>query len=227
MRRLGVVTGLAFEAECLSGLDRTIDLQIRVAGASSERARQASEALIATGCDGLLSFGVAGGLDPALDAGALVVATNVIGPNGRRYGATSDRTDRLAARLGNNPGVHLGTIAGRDRPVAEPPMKAKLHAETGALAVDMESHEVAAAAIAAGLPFLAIRAVSDRADSRLPEWLSGTVRTDGSVRLLAVVGRLGLRPWEAWTLIGVGRANARAKTALRRAALLLGRELLA
>ncbi len=47
-----------------------------------------------------------------------------------------------------------------------PSCKAALHSETGAAAVDMESHIAAAYAAEAGLPFAALRVISDPAQSR-------------------------------------------------------------
>lgn len=224
MRRLGVVTGLAFEAQCLADLAREVDLHVRVSGADSRRAKSESDALIAAGCTALLSFGIAGGLDPALSPGALVVATSVIDPAGRRLPASADWSDRLAARLGD---ARRGAIAGTDIMITQPPLKRRLHIDTHALAVDMESHAVAHAATTAGIPFAVLRAIADHAETRLPQWLSGVVKPDGSIRPFAVAAQIVLKPWEIGTLIGLGRANTQATAALRRAVSLLGRELLA
>ena len=38
--------------------------------------------MVAHGASGLVSFGVAGGLDPSLGAGVVVIASSVIGPAG-------------------------------------------------------------------------------------------------------------------------------------------------
>ncbi len=46
--------------------------------------------------------------------------------------------------------------------------KAKLRAQSGAAAIDLESHIVAAAAARAGRPFLVLRAICDPADFALP-----------------------------------------------------------
>ena len=72
MERIGVITGLRSEAECLDVLAGPERPAAEVAGANTVRARARASALVSRGCRALLSFGVAGGLDPALRAGDLV-----------------------------------------------------------------------------------------------------------------------------------------------------------
>ena len=79
--RLGIVTGLAAEARiagCFQGI-------VAVAGASPARASAQASALIDRGIDGLVSFGVAGGLNPALAPGTVVIAGQVLAPDGTRF----------------------------------------------------------------------------------------------------------------------------------------------
>ena len=62
----------------------------------------------------------------------------------------------------------------------------------------MESHHVARAAAAHGLPFIAIRAISDRADQALPACFAGFVDAQGGTKMSAVLaalisGRVSLR----------------------------------
>ncbi len=53
-------------------------LEVRVSGADAARGYQAARALADTGVEALLSFGLAGGLDPRLGPGAIVIATEVL-----------------------------------------------------------------------------------------------------------------------------------------------------
>ena len=72
---------------------------------------------------------------------------------------------------------------GSERIVATAADKRALFEATGAQAVDMESHEVAAVAAAAGLPFLVIRALADPYDQVIPQVAREALRPDGRVRL--------------------------------------------
>ncbi len=65
-----------------------------------------------------------------------------------------------AARV---PAVHLGTLATTDAFVASEVARDRIERQTGALALEMEGAAVAAVAERFGLPWLIVRAVSDRA----------------------------------------------------------------
>src|SRR6185437_7789410 len=75
---LGIVTGLAFEAEILRPFAGT-GLRVRAAGLAPGAARATAEALIAEGAQALMSFGIAGGLHPELTAGHVIVGAGVCG----------------------------------------------------------------------------------------------------------------------------------------------------
>ncbi len=75
MARIGVITGLEREASALEIFPYEIRPLIRVSGTRSGRAGEAARALLAEGCDGLLSFGVCGGLNGALKPGTVISAT--------------------------------------------------------------------------------------------------------------------------------------------------------
>jgi adenosylhomocysteine nucleosidase len=109
----------------------------------------------------VVSCGFAGALSPSLRAGDLVVATAVRAPDGERLQAPE-----LAA-MRAFPQAARGEIACADRVLATPEEKRALGAG-GALAVDLESAQVARAAAEAGVPWLAVRAIVDDASTALP-----------------------------------------------------------
>ena len=108
---------------------------------------------------GLISAGFAGGLDPRLDVGALVVAANFGDPSWR---------DRLGDALRGQEAVFWGALTTQSAVVEAAADKARLAAETGALAVDLETSVLAAFCQASALPFLAVRVVSDCVAESLP-----------------------------------------------------------
>ena len=109
-----------------------------------------------------------------------------------------------------------GAILGLDRMLSSPQEKAGAFAQTGALAVDMESHHVARAAAERGLPFLAVRAISDQANEALPPIMAGFVDEYGQTRMSAVLAALILRRVTLAQLLQAGRASRRAHQALLR-----------
>src|ERR1700682_2858878 len=131
-----IVTGLVQEARIAAGPGMTVIC-------SSSDPRQLRSLL--AGFDplsvrGVISFGVAGGLDPALESGDVVVATEVMAGNSR-WLAGLTLNEGMIARLGlGRRRVVRGGLAGVEQVVAARAVKAALRSETGAAGVDMESH---------------------------------------------------------------------------------------
>ncbi|HET6618503.1 MAG TPA: hypothetical protein VFG64_01095, partial [Dongiaceae bacterium] len=113
-------------------------------------------------------------------------------------------------------GVTAGTILGLDRMLSSPQDKAAAFARTRALAVDMESHHVARTAAERGLPFIAVRAISDQADETLPAIMATFVDEFGQTRMSAVLAALVLGRVGIGSLLRMGRASKRAHQALLR-----------
>jgi hypothetical protein len=217
---IGVVTGLASEARVAEALAADLDMQtprplVRCAGASPRRAGRAALALLDKGAAGLISFGIAGALDPALRAGQVVLGCEVFTP--LHHLLPSDAAwcaaiEEAAARSGL--GLHAGRIAGSDRLVASVSMKQRLAALSEARATDMESHAVASVAWEARVPFVALRSILDEAASGLPSIVRGSVDRHGRPRKLLVAARLVLAPWNYKTLKSLEKESREAHRAL-------------
>lgn len=222
MERPGVITGLLSEAECLTELPADRRPAVKCAGIGAERARKAARTLLSEGCDGLVSFGVAGGLDPALAPGSVVIADGVTAPDGGRIATDTAWAEGLVHAIGGGRAVTRAPIAGSDTILASAASKRELRDSTGAAAVDMESHGIGDVAAAAGIPFLAVRAIADPAARAIPPWVLDGVTEDGGLRPAAVIAPLLARPWMIWALIGLARENGKALGSLRRVASLGG-----
>jgi adenosylhomocysteine nucleosidase len=214
---IGVVTGARAEARCLGGLD----VAVACSGARPARARAEAARLIAEGAAGLVSFGLAGGLSPALTSGDLVLADAVVLPAGERLTTDHAWRSRLAARI-EAAAPRQAAVAGSERLLVTNAAKGALFVATNAVAVDMESHAVAEAARRAGLPFVVLRAIADPADQTLPRAATVALGRHGEVRLPAVARSLLERPGELPALLRLGRQSRQALAALRRVVLLAG-----
>ncbi len=193
------------------------------AGADCVRARREAELLIAGGAEALISFGLAGGLDPRHRAGVVILGESVLLPSGRSI--ATDRAWREAVQaqaVAGGINIAVGAIAGSDELVVSAVQKGALAARTGAAAVDMESHVLAEAASAAGLPLLAVRAIADAADQWLPPAVRGSIGPDGRVRVLSVAARLLASPRQLPHVLGLRRDAAAALEALGRLVRLAG-----
>src|SRR3989442_12785413 len=159
-------------------------------------ARAAAAAAAAPSAGTFLACGCAGALVDWLVAGDLVAAESVValGADGR----PDERLPGVGAGLaawaaGRGFRVHAGALVASPVVLGTAAAKAALGA-TGALAVEMESGALAAAARVRGVPFAALRAVLDAAGEALPA--AGDVIDEGSGEVRAPPPRaaIWLRP---------------------------------
>jgi len=223
---LGAVVGLAIERTILRArlpaFRRPADLWILSAGASPERAETLADTLISRGATALLSFGIAGGLDPAVRPGAVVLADEIILPDGTRLGADIAWADRVAAAA-RDMTPHRAPIAGTARMLTSADQKSELRRRTGAVAADMESHGVARAAARRSVPFLVVRAVADPAERALPQSAVAGLDAAGTVRPLATLAAIAADPRQIAALFEVATDTLTALAALWRFAGQIGR----
>jgi nucleoside phosphorylase len=118
----------------------------------------------------LVSFGIAGALSAELPIGTVIDATRVVDESGAVLWE--------GAPLGASP-ARTGTILGASSIVDDPVERARLHAETGADAVDMESGALARSGRLVGC----LRAISDTPTSRLGGVAAGA-KANGEVDVL-------------------------------------------
>ena len=127
-----------------------------------------------------------------------------------------DAAAREALAQGLGEPVEGGALAGVDRPVMRADQKLALFAETLARAADMESHVVARAASAAGVPFVVIRVVSDPSNRSLPRSAFAGLTAEGRIAGGALAGALLRRPWESFDMMSLALDAAQAMRRLRR-----------
>jgi hopanoid-associated phosphorylase len=173
---------------------------------------------VAQGCGGLISFGVAGGLDPQLKPGTCIIGSEVITERGRMP-TDHQWSQRLLQALPDP--VH-GALVGVGAPVADAHSKRALHLKTGAVAVDMESHVVADVAATHGLPMAAIRVITDPAKRSIPNVALAAMRPNGTVDVLAVMRSLLQKPRDVVALMQIALDARAARATLRQGRRLLG-----
>jgi hopanoid-associated phosphorylase len=222
LAKLGIITGSKLEAACLKHCDPATELDIHCSGALAERANVAARTSVAAGCEGLVSFGLAGGLDPALPSGSLVVADAVICADGSKIQTDRSWVDGISRTFEKSqiPFV-TGEVLGLDEIAFLPETKRSLFSGTGALCVDMESHAVIRAASLEAIPFIALRVVADTASDEIPRAASRALRADGGVQVGSLVFALAKRPTDIAGLLKLRKLSAVGFETLRRVAPLL------
>jgi adenosylhomocysteine nucleosidase len=170
-------------------------------GAGRRRAAAAVEAAMAGfQPDVLVSTGLCGAVTPDLEAGQIVVATEVVFGE-ERYAAGLPASAREHRRGVVRTIDHIARTAGEKRQWRS----------TGAIAVEMEAAGVAERALASGLPFYCVKAVSDLADETLANDLNAAMRPDGHFDTMNILGSTLRHPLVRVTeLLRLWRRSARA-----------------
>jgi adenosylhomocysteine nucleosidase len=171
------------------GFYQNIRVAIVESGMGRARARAATNALLdAHAPRWIVSTGFCGALDPQLKIGQMIVADEIVNSVG----------DCLKVDVGMTSDAAQGRYVGRTltvdemvRTVAEKQNLAKL---SGALAVDMETFEIAQLCRERKVRFMAMRSVSDDLSADLAPEVLSLIGATGSIRLGAVIGALWKRP---------------------------------
>ncbi|TMJ04050.1 MAG: phosphorylase [Alphaproteobacteria bacterium] len=208
-----VVVGMAFEARIAAGLGVRV-----ICGGDGRNLASTLSRAMAAGCGGLISFGVAGGLVPELKPGTCIIGSSILDDDEER--PTDARWAQRLMRI--LPDAVRGPIAGVREPIAHATAKSALHRETGAIAVDMESHVVARVASEHDVPFAAIRVVVDPVERTIPRSALAGTRPDGTIDPLAVVRSLARYPRDLAGLIRMSLDARAARATLVQGAALLG-----
>lgn len=218
--KIGAVTGLAAEAK----IARKLGMTVAVAGGGGIRGtEQALSELRRAGVTALVSFGIAGGLAPGLRTGAVLIPDAVVAEDGSSIPVDEDWQARLIDAAGDRDiAVTVGAILGTDTIVATAAAKADLFETLAAIAVDLESLQVAAAARRAGLPFVILRTIADPACRNLPLAALLPLKADGRPDLAAVLRSVATNPGQIPALLSLAGETSIALGALRRAGRALG-----
>lgn len=196
-----MVCALEIERRALSGLERP-GVEIHVSGMGPDAAKATADQLATRAPRSVIATGFCGALTPLLDTGTLIVAERVVHEN------TGDAFTPDAVLLAAAPG-RRGTLVSVSTVARLPADRAAL---TG-LAVDMESASIARVMAQAEIPFIALRAVTDRYRDRIPDIVDMLDPFGNPDR-----GRLARyalrRPRDLVRLMQLGRASKKAGRAM-------------
>jgi len=162
------------------------------------------------GCDTLLFSGVAGGINPKLEIGDLIIADKLCQhdlditafghphgfvPEGNVFIETDENLRKIAIEVAkeNNLKVIEGTIATGDQFVHSSERKEFIESTFNADALEMEGASVAVICNALDIPFFILRAISDTADMEagfdFEEFLKSSAQTSAEY-LIQIVQKI-------------------------------------
>jgi adenosylhomocysteine nucleosidase len=120
--------------------------------------------------------------------GDIVVADSIVDLHGQEL------TVDLNMPTEGHSHLHRGRLVTADEMVRSVQEKQSLAERHAAIAVDMESLAVAQVCREAGVPFLAVRVISDDLSADLPAEVLSVFGSSGTLRVGAIVGSLWKRP---------------------------------
>jgi adenosylhomocysteine nucleosidase len=187
---------------------------LAVNGMGAGAAAAGARALIDAGAGALVSFGLAGGLDPALAPGAILLPRAVFTGDGAPIATARAWCERLETALNPRSPVAHGALLTSTHAIATVAAKDALFRATGAVAVDMESYAIGQVAQAHRIPFLAVRVIVDGAGDRLPRPVAAAADGSGSLSLWRLLGALARAPSELASLLRLARRYRAASRSL-------------
>lgn len=235
---LGIVVAMKSEARALIGrqfcrydnknkichlhLKDDSFLLVAHAGVGAENALRAALHLVSIGVDALASVGLAGGLNSEMEAGHIVIATNILQTDGKRtQGSWNVHAAGIAPawdclRAEGIP-VSCGTILTSPEAVLNSDRKKWLFRQTRAIAVDMESAAVARIALEKDISFFGMRAICDPVNVTLPVEIYMCLNKDGTINFRSLFSNMVTRPSILKDLLRMGKNYSIAKSALKKA----------
>lgn len=217
----GVVAALRAEAITLGKLHRRADgvlavadgTLVAVSGVGCAAAAAAARTLIEAGANALVSWGMAGGLDPKLSSGTICLPLCVVSEDGVGYFTDHHWREILSAAIAQRRAIVGGNMLTSAVSLDNAAAKAAAFRRTGAVAVDMESSAVAQIAALHAMPFVAIRVIVDTSADELPEAALAAVES-GKMRLRPMFLALIRRPRDIAPMMRLASRYRAARQAL-------------
>jgi adenosylhomocysteine nucleosidase len=219
---VGVVCALAAEARHLGPATRRHEsltpladgTLLAVSGMGRAAAARSARALLDAGATALASWGMAGGLDPALAPGTIFLPSEVISSDGASIATSRHWRERLGSALSAQRPLLQGRLLTSSKAVGSLAEKALLFREKGAVAVDMESLAIAEVAATRQLPFIAVRVIVDSAGDALPQAVTAAADSEGHLQIWRLMGALARAPADLAPLIRLARRYRAANRSL-------------
>ncbi|MBL0337741.1 MAG: hypothetical protein IPP67_00775 [Rhodospirillaceae bacterium] len=199
-QEIAIIVGMGLEAALLKDFPQKF---VGVAGGNEKKVKSLTQGFIEQQVEGLVSFGFAGGLDPDLDVGTVIVAKSVATLSGQEILTSAKWGNKIGAQLGGF--YSTGTILGSKYPIIDPQQKIDVFHQTNAVAVDMESYAMAEIAHAYQIPFTIIRVILDPAQKKIHPKIAALFQADGKIDSKGIIKILLKEPKLLKEFLDLGR----------------------
>ena len=218
MIKIGINAALPAEAACLydkklkvqTPVEIQQDIYLCLSGMGYDAANEATEKLINLNINTLMSWGVAGALDPSLASGDLIIANSIISNDKTYKTATKWQNQLLVFCSEKNYKVLNADIFSSKDVCATIEDKKELFEKNKAIAVDMESAAIAEKALNHNLDFITIRSIADKADMAIPEAVLKHTDKLGNPEILKFIGSCISKPAQIKELLKLASSYKKA-----------------
>ena len=237
---IGITVALPQEAHALFGtlgwsrsgtfparVERFQDFLVMVviSGQGNARAARAAQFLLKSSPLFMINMGVAGALADGLASGDLVIPDHLTNQSDRisLHGRVKEVLDGLISSAGMH--FKKGLLLTSSDTVESPQAKAALHDATGAAAVDMEAFYAARECRNSGVPFYAVKAVTDTRTQTIPRAITSCLSETGHISFTRFALTLLSNPWLIPRLVEMQRSFKAAIFSLEQVKVLLSANL--
>ena len=189
------------------------DIIVIYSGVGRDNAKKSAKILIEKGVTALISWGCAGALGLELRPGDLLFPEKVLTASGQTLKITENWLAHIKKNL---PIVHRSVVLVESlTPIVTSEGKKRLHQQTQAIAVDMESAAIIETAQEFAIKSLVIRTIVDPVSLNLPPAVNHALNTEGEVILSKLLTHLLIHPQQLPSLIKLGLNFRAAKNKLK------------
>lgn len=209
---LAIIVALGVERATLQPhlARRSARISLHQSGPGEERAATAARAALARGATALISWGLAGALEPGLAPGTVLLPKEVLAQKGTVFRSDALWHANLHAALHAEFVLEERTLLGVSDVLSGRQSKTHAAGTTGAVGVDMESAAIAEAAQLAGARFVALRVIFDSHADLLPPRADRWIDERGNRRIAAAIdAALTPADWPALWILGQRYRTAR------------------
>ena len=182
---IAVVVGLARELKFLKKFHN-----IRIFQGYSKNALIAARAALSESPDVIISFGLAGSMNPRVQNGKIIIPQNIIDKFGNKKKVSKKYSDFFKKKITGK--VFRQNLITVDK--IEHDLNNKNYLKKKISFIDMESSYIQREAIKKKIPFIALRVIFDDLNFSIPQFLKTCINADGDLNLFRLFINIILKP---------------------------------
>ena len=183
--KIAVVAGLARE---LKFLEKFKD--IRIFQGYSKKALIAARTALSEKPDVIISFGLAGSINPKVQNGKIIIPQNIIDKSGNKKKVSKKYSDFFNKRISGK--VFKQNLITVDK--IEFNLNSKKYLRKNISFIDMESSYIQLEAIKKKIPFITMRVIFDDLNFSIPDFLKTCINADGNLNIFKLFINITLKP---------------------------------